>query len=61
MAVLLVIGPIVDVDLFPWQYGFREGMDAKMALLRIHYGIADRGTRDAALLGELFQSRAGGE
>lgn len=22
MAVLLVIGPIFDVDLFPWQYGF---------------------------------------
>ena len=46
MAVLLVIGPIFDGDLFPWQYGFREGMDAKMALRRIHYGIADRGARE---------------
>jgi group II intron reverse transcriptase/maturase len=46
MAVLLVLEPIFDEDLFPWQYGFREGMDAKMALRRIHYGIADRGARE---------------
>lgn len=46
MAVLLVLGPIFDEDLFPWQYGFREGMDAKMALRRIHFGIADRGARE---------------
>ena len=46
MAVLLVIGPIFDVDLLPWQYGFRPGLDAKMALRRIHLGIADRGARE---------------
>jgi RNA-directed DNA polymerase len=46
MAVLLVIGPIFDTDLFPWQYGFRAGLDAKMALRRIHFGIADRGARE---------------
>lgn len=45
-AVLLVIGPIFEVDLFPWQYGFREGVDAKMALRRIHFGIAERGARE---------------
>jgi RNA-directed DNA polymerase len=46
MAVLLVIGPIFEVDLFSWQHGFRAGLDAKMALRRIHFGIADRGARE---------------
>ena len=46
MAVLLVLGRIFDEDLFPWQYGFREGRDAKMALRRIHFGIAERGARE---------------
>lgn len=46
MAVLLVIGPIFEADLFPWQYGFRTGLDAKMALRRTHFGIADRGARE---------------
>ena len=46
MAVLLVIGPIFETDLFPWQYGFRSGLDAKMALRRTHFGIADRGARE---------------
>lgn len=46
MAVLLVVGPIFEPDLFPWQYGFRTGLDAKMALRRIHFGIADRGARE---------------
>jgi group II intron reverse transcriptase/maturase len=46
MAVLLVIGPIFEEDLLPWQYGFRPGLDAKMALRRIHFGIADRGARE---------------
>lgn len=45
-AVVLVIGPIFEPDLFPWQYGFRSGLDAKMALRRIHFGIADRGHRE---------------
>ncbi len=46
MAVLLVIGPIFEEDLFPWQYGFRTGLDAKMALRRTHFGIAERGARE---------------
>lgn len=46
MAVLLILGPIFNEDMFPWQYGFREGVDAKMALRRIHFGIADRGARE---------------
>lgn len=45
-AALLVIGPIFEADLFPWQYGFRSGVDAKMALRRIHFGIAKRGARE---------------
>jgi RNA-directed DNA polymerase len=58
MAVLLVLGPVFDEDLFPWQYGFREGMDAKMALRRIHFGIADRGAREVvdADLSDYFTS-----
>lgn len=46
MAVLLILGPIFNEDMFPWQYGFREGVDAKMALRRIHFGISDRGARE---------------
>jgi group II intron reverse transcriptase/maturase len=46
MAVLLILGPIFNEDMFPWQYGFREGVDAKMALRRIHFGITDRGARE---------------
>lgn len=46
MAVLPVLGPVFDEHLFPWQYGFREGMDARIALRRIHFGIADRGVRE---------------
>ena len=46
MAVLLVIGPIFEPDLPPRQYGFRAGVDAKMALRRIHFGIAERGKRE---------------
>jgi RNA-directed DNA polymerase len=43
MAVLLVIGPIFEADLLPRQYGFRPGLDAKMAIRMIHYGIEQRG------------------
>ena len=34
MAVVLVIGPIFEADLLPQQYGFRPGLDAKMAVGR---------------------------
>ena len=46
MAVLMVVGPIFDVDLSPRQFGFRPGRDAKMALRCIHFGITQRGARD---------------
>ncbi len=46
MAMLLVIGPIFDEDLSPRQYGFREDLDAKMALRRIYFGIAEGGARE---------------
>lgn len=35
MAVVLVIGPIFEADLLPQQYGFRPGLDAKMAVRRV--------------------------
>jgi RNA-directed DNA polymerase len=34
------------VDLLPRQYGFRPGLDAKMAIRTIHFGIAQRGKRE---------------
>ena len=46
MAVLLVIGPIFEPDLSPRQYGFRRGVDAKMALRRIYFDVAERGKRE---------------
>jgi group II intron reverse transcriptase/maturase len=46
MAVLMVIGPIFEVDLLPRQYGFRPGLDAKMALRTIHFGMVERGKRE---------------
>jgi retron-type reverse transcriptase len=46
MAVLLVIGPIFEADLSPQQYGFRPGVDAKMAIRMIHFGITQRGKRE---------------
>ncbi|SDW92998.1 group II intron reverse transcriptase/maturase [Nitrosomonas communis] len=46
MAVLLVLGPIFEVDLLPRQYGFRPGLDAKMAIRAIHFGITQRGKRE---------------
>ncbi len=46
MAVLLVIGPIFEADLLPRQYGFRPGLDAKMAIRTIHFGIAQWGKRE---------------
>lgn len=43
MAVLLVIGPIFEADLCTEQYGFRPGVDAKMALRRVYYHVAEAG------------------
>src|SRR5271165_586768 len=39
MAVVLVIGPIFEADLLDNQYGFRTGLDAKMAVRRVFWHI----------------------
>lgn len=39
MAALLVMGPIFEADLLDEQYGFREGLDAKMAIRRVYYHL----------------------
>lgn len=39
MACLLVIGPIFEADLLDEQYGFREGLDAKMAIRKVYYHL----------------------
>jgi len=46
MAVLLVIGPIFETDLLPQQYGFRPGVDAKMALRRVYWHVTEQGRRE---------------
>jgi group II intron reverse transcriptase/maturase len=39
MAVLLILGPIFEADLPSQQYGFRPGLDAKMAVRRVYFHI----------------------
>lgn len=46
MAVLLVIGPIFEADLCDGQYGFRPGVDAKMAVRRVYFHVTERGLRE---------------
>ena len=46
MAMLLVIGPLFEVDLLPQQYGFRKGVDAKMAVRRTYFTITEKGIRE---------------
>lgn len=46
MATLLVIGPIFEADLCDEQYGFRSGVDAKMAIRRAYYHITQRRLRE---------------
>ena len=43
MAVLVVIGPIFEADLCDEQYGFRSGVDAKMAVRQVHANVSERG------------------
>ena len=45
-AVVLVLGPIFEADLAPQQYGFRPGLDAKMAVRRVYFHIAQHGRRE---------------
>jgi RNA-directed DNA polymerase len=46
MAAVLIIGPIFEVDLLPQQYGFRPGLDAKMALRRVYWHVTQHGRRE---------------
>lgn len=46
MAMLLVIGPLFEVDLLPQQYGFRAKLDAKMAVRRTYFTLAERRIRE---------------
>lgn len=46
MAVVLVIGPIFEADLLPQQYGFRPGVDAKMAIRRVYWHVTEQGRRE---------------
>jgi RNA-directed DNA polymerase len=45
-AMVLVLGSIFEADLGPQQYGFRAGMDAKMAVRRASFHITQRNRRD---------------
>ena len=46
MALLLVIGPIFEADPCLEQYGFRPGVDAKMAIRRAYFHVTERGLRE---------------
>src|SRR3954466_6867658 len=46
VAALLVIGPIFEADLLPQQYGFRPGLDAKMALRRVYWHVTQHNRRE---------------
>jgi retron-type reverse transcriptase len=43
MAAVLIIGAIFEADLLPQQYGFRPGLDAKMALRRVYWHVTQHG------------------
>lgn len=46
MSALLVLGPIFEADLTPQQYGFRPGLDAKMAVRRLYFHITQHGRQE---------------
>jgi RNA-directed DNA polymerase len=46
MAAVLIVGPIFEADLLPQQYGFRPGVDAKMALRRVYWHVTQHGRRE---------------
>jgi group II intron reverse transcriptase/maturase len=41
MAVQLLLQPIFEADLLPQQYGFRPGLDAKMAVRRVYFHLTE--------------------
>jgi RNA-directed DNA polymerase len=58
MAVLLVLGPIFEADLLGNQYGFRPGLDAKMAVRQAFWHVSNRGRSEVvdADLSDYFSS-----
>jgi group II intron reverse transcriptase/maturase len=58
MAALLVLSPIFEADLLRNQYGFRPGMDAKMAIRQAFWHIKDHGRSEVvdADLSDYFSS-----
>ena len=58
MAAMLVLGPIFEADLLETQYGFRPGLDAKMAVRRVYWHIRDQGRSEVidADLSDYFTS-----
>ena len=46
MAAVLILSPIFEADLLPQQYGFRPGVDAKMALRRVYWHVTEHGRRE---------------
>lgn len=58
MAALLVLGPIFEADLLRNQYGFRPGLDAKMAVRQAFWHVSDRGRSEVvdADLSDYFSS-----
>jgi RNA-directed DNA polymerase len=45
-AVVIVLSAIFEVDLLPQQYGFRPGLDAKMAVRRAYFHITQKNRRE---------------
>jgi group II intron reverse transcriptase/maturase len=58
MAALLMLGPIFEADLLRNQYGFRPGMDAKMAVRQAFWQVSDHGRSEVvdADLSDYFSS-----
>src|SRR3954451_6292026 len=58
MAALLVLSPIFEADLLRNQYGFRPGLDAKMAVRQAFWHVRDRGPSEVvdADLSDYFSS-----
>ena len=61
MAALLVLGPIFEADLLRNQYGFRPGLDAKMAVRQAFWHVADHGLSEVvdADLSDRVRARLG--
>lgn len=45
-AAVLVLSPIFEADFLPSQYGFRPGLDAKMAIRRVYFHVTKFNRRE---------------